>query len=71
MLILTRGIGEDICIGDDIVVKVNDIRGGRVRLGIQAPDHVSIDRREVAIRKQQAPSTRSATASESEPPCPM
>jgi carbon storage regulator len=71
MLILTRGVGEDICIGDDIVVKVNDIRGGRVRLGIQAPDHVSIDRREVAIRKQQTPSTRDATASESEPPCPM
>ncbi len=58
MLVLTRRKGEEICIGHDIVAKVNDIRGGRVRLGIQAPDHVSVDRREVAIRKQQVTSIR-------------
>lgn len=51
MLILSREIDEDILIGDDIVVRVVDVRGGTVRLGIDAPSHVSIDRREIRERK--------------------
>ena len=46
MLVLTRKIGEEICIGNDIVVKVTAIQGGRVRLGIQAPRERRITRPE-------------------------
>ena len=51
MLVLSREIDEDILIGDDIVVTVIDIRGDKVRIGVQAPPNVSIDRREVRKRK--------------------
>ncbi len=47
MLVLSRYCDESIYIGDDIVVTIVDIRGDRVRLGIQAPPHVSVHRKEV------------------------
>lgn len=47
MLILTRLIGEKIVIGDDITITLVDIRGNRVRLGIESPDDVSVHRSEV------------------------
>jgi len=48
MLVLTRKIDERITIGDDIelVVVAIDSRGGRVRLGIAAPEDVEIHRKE-------------------------
>lgn len=47
MLVLTRKLNEEILIdGGEIVIRVVDIRGGRVRLGIEAPQHVRIERRE-------------------------
>ncbi|HID77289.1 MAG TPA: carbon storage regulator CsrA [Planctomycetaceae bacterium] len=53
MLILARKRNEQIVIGDDIVVTVVAIRGGNVRLGIEAPPNVTVHRKEVyeAIRK--------------------
>lgn len=51
MLILTRRIGESIKIGDDISVVVLDVSGSQVRLGIEAPKGVSVDRTEIAERK--------------------
>jgi len=51
MLALTREIGQKILIGDDIVVTVLSVSpSGRVRLGIEAPRHVRIDRQEVLDR---------------------
>ena len=47
MLVLLRQRGERIIIGDDIEVMVVDIRGDKVRLGIQAPANVRVDRLEV------------------------
>ena len=48
MLVLTRTIGENVKIGNDIVVSIEDIRSGeKVRLGIEAPKHVSILRGEL------------------------
>jgi carbon storage regulator len=47
MLVLTRKVGESIVIADDIVVTVLEIRGGQVRLGVEAPKDVSIHRSEV------------------------
>jgi carbon storage regulator len=50
MLVLTRKELESICIGDEIVVTVAEVRGGRVKLAIDAPRHVRIDRQEVSER---------------------
>ena len=47
MLVLTRKKNESIIIRDDIVVMVVDIRGDKVRLGIEAPKEVTVHRREV------------------------
>ncbi|WP_081743410.1 carbon storage regulator [Arthrobacter sp. H20] len=47
MLVLTRKIGEQILIGDDIVVTVLDSRGEGIRIGIDAPRGVKIQREEV------------------------
>ena len=54
MLVLSRQRDESIIIGDDIEVKVVDIRGDKVRLGITAPKEISVHRKEVydAIRRE-------------------
>ena len=51
MLILTRRAGEKIFIGDDIVVTILDISGRQVRLGIEAPRSIEVDREEIRERK--------------------
>ena len=51
MLVLTRERDGKILIGDDIAVQVVDIRGDKVRLGIEAPPDVRIDRPEVRASK--------------------
>jgi carbon storage regulator len=65
MLVLSRKKNESIIIDENIVITVVEIRGDKVRLGIQAPREVPIHRSEVyaAIRSEQA----SAGAQE-EPP---
>ncbi|HHN63781.1 MAG TPA: carbon storage regulator [Nitrospirae bacterium] len=50
MLILTRKSDEAIRIGDDIVVKILEIKGGQVRLGIEAPKDKRIYREELFQR---------------------
>ena len=48
MLVLTRGLKQKIEIGDRMVtVTVLEVKGGRVRLGIEAPDNVSVRRHEL------------------------
>ena len=47
VLVLTREWREQIVIGDDITVTVVEIRGDKVRLGIDAPKEVPVHRREV------------------------
>jgi carbon storage regulator len=47
MLILSRHANESIVINDNIVVTVVEIRGDKVRLGIEAPKEVAIHRKEV------------------------
>ena len=48
MLVLSRKIGERIIIEPGIEIAVVDVRGGKVRIGIQAPDSVRIRRDELA-----------------------
>ncbi len=54
MLVLSRKRGEQIVISDNIVVTVVDIRGDKVRLGIEAPKDISVHRQEVfdAIQRE-------------------
>ncbi|MCD6044897.1 MAG: carbon storage regulator [Gammaproteobacteria bacterium] len=46
MLILTRRIGESIVIGDNIIIRVLDVKG-QVKLGIEAPREIEVHREEI------------------------
>lgn len=54
MLVLSRHRDESIMIGDDIVITVVDVRGDKVRLGIDAPTDIPVHRQEVydAIQRE-------------------
>jgi len=54
MLVLTRKLGEVIRVGDAVTVRVLEVKGNQVRLGVEAPTEVRIYREEVyrAIRKE-------------------
>ncbi|MES2792619.1 MAG: carbon storage regulator CsrA [Planctomycetota bacterium] len=54
MLVLSRQRDESIIIGDNIVITVVDIRGDKVRLGINAPTEIPVHRQEVyeAIQRE-------------------
>ncbi|MCL4143212.1 UNVERIFIED_CONTAM: hypothetical protein GTU68_010783 [Idotea baltica] len=47
MLILSRRVGETLIIDKDVKVQVLSINGNQVRIGIEAPKHVSVHREEV------------------------
>ncbi len=51
MLVLSRKIGESIIIGDTVRVTVVEIGQGRVKIGVHAPDDISVDREEIHARK--------------------
>ena len=50
MLVLTRKPGEGIIIGDDIIIRIIEMKGGGVRVGIEAPQDKKIYRQEVYDR---------------------
>ena len=60
MLVLTRKSGEAINVGDEITITVLEIRGNQVRLGIEAPLTVVIQRKELyeRIRSENVASSR-------------
>jgi carbon storage regulator len=60
MLVLSRHRDECIMIGDDVTITVVDIRGDKVRLGIQAPKDVPVHRQEVyeAIKRENQKASR-------------
>lgn len=47
MLVLSRKKSESIVINDDVVITVVEVRGDKVRLGIQAPREIPVHRKEV------------------------
>lgn len=57
MLVLTRMVGEELVIDERIRVRVADIKGGRIKLAIEAP-------RDVGVRRQEVAAPASDTASE-------
>jgi carbon storage regulator len=56
MLVLSRQRDETIMIGDDVEITIVDVRGDKVRLGISAPNRVTVHRKEVyeAIKRENA-----------------
>jgi carbon storage regulator len=54
MLVLSRQRDESIIIGDNVVITIVDIRGDKVKLGIEAPREISVHRQEVyeAIQRE-------------------
>lgn len=54
MLVLSRKKNEQIVIGDGIVITIVDVRGDKVRIGIEAPTHVPVHRHEVYLALQRA-----------------
>jgi carbon storage regulator len=70
MLVLTRKIGEEIIIDGRIRVTVTQIKGDKVRLGIEAPPEVAVDRQEVHERRRQFAEPDAVVADRSTPPSP-
>jgi len=71
MLILTRKLNESITIGDDVKITVLEIEKGHVRLGIDAPRHISIHREEVYERiREENHKAAKANGEGSEKPAP-
>lgn len=60
MLVLTRRIGETIVVDGEIHITVVAVDGNRVRIGVNAPPSVPVDRQEIHVRRAQfaAPLTR-------------
>ena len=56
MLILTRRQGETLMVGDEITVTVLSVKGNQVRIGVEAPKHVPVHRKEIwdRIQKEKA-----------------
>ena len=55
MLVLTRRLGEQIVIDDNIRLTVVSVKGDRIRIGIEAPPSVVVDRQEIHDRRKHAP----------------
>lgn len=72
MLVLSRKVGEEIIIGDNIRVRVLSIQGNQVRLGFVAPRSVAIQREELlaAVMKQPEKPATGRGSSQGEPSMP-
>jgi len=70
MLVLTRKVGENIIIGDNIRVTIVSIDGGKVRIGIEAPRDVTVDRQEIYERRKAAVSPAALAATGGSLPVP-
>ena len=53
MLVLTRKLGENIRIGENVKITVLELKGGQVKLGIEAPPEIAVHREEIFERIQE------------------
>ena len=67
MLVLSRKKNESIVINDDITIVVVEIRGDKVRLGVEAPKEVPVHRREVYDAIQHGTAVEAPTKASEEP----
>lgn len=67
MLIISRRIGEVLRINEDVKIMVLDVDKYRVKLGIQAPKQVAVDREEIYVQRLQAGAGVPAPAAQSNP----
>ena len=67
MLVLSRKKNESIVINDDITIVVVEIRGDKVRLGVEAPKEVPVHRREVFDAIQRGKATKDKVVHEADP----
>ena len=51
LLVLARNVGEKIIIGDDITITITAINGKQVKVGVDAPRHLRVDREEIRERR--------------------
>ena len=63
MLVLSRKLGETVCIGSEITLSIVEVKGNRVKIGIEAPRHLEIWRGELGGE----PSAHSAATSRESP----
>jgi carbon storage regulator len=68
MLVLSRQRDESIMIGDKVVVTIVDIRGDKVRLGIEAPQEIPVHRQEVYEAIQRENRDRGSSVAGDPPP---
>jgi carbon storage regulator len=61
MLVLSRSRFEQIVIGSDVIVTIVDVRGDKVKLGIEAPTSIPVHRREVFDRILRGETNRRST----------
>jgi len=66
MLVLTRRKGESIILGDDVEVKILELHGSQVKLGVQAPQGLSVHRKERYIRMQREKAAKQPPADSQE-----
>jgi carbon storage regulator len=69
-LVLSRRQDESIMIGDEIEITIFDVQGDKVRLGITAPKHIPVHRREIydAIQRERARQAEEQGTQEESPP---
>jgi len=69
MLVLTRRKGESIILGDDVEVKILELHGSQVKIGVQAPQSLSVHRKEVylAIQRENKAAAESAEREKPQP----
>jgi carbon storage regulator len=64
MLILSRRVGESVIIGEDISITVLRVKGNQVRLGVNAPKSIAVQREEISERIKPAAGSASGTLGE-------
>jgi carbon storage regulator len=63
MLVLSRRLGEKICIGENICITIVDIDRGKIRLGIDAPREIPVFRQELLpVKGADAPTATSSVS---------
>jgi len=67
VLILTRRIGETVMIGEEVSVTVLRVKGNQVRLGVNAPKTVSVQREEIFHRMKHEGETQASLPQETTP----